>query len=108
MIETHRVAYSMVGHPAQRLIGGSFPGQPMAMPYSHAALTAALQAPANHHILAQAGLTGYDVINMGHNVGYDTLSKQQPSPIEQQSANSAVPAQQQDHPIGYGAFGVVW
>lgn len=107
MLETTRVGYSMVGHPGQRLIGNTFNAQPMALPYSHAALTAALQQAPSHHILAQAGLTRYDVLNnMSHN-GYDVLQKQQHSPMEQQQANSTSQTQQ-DHPIGYGAFGVVW
>lgn len=92
----------MVGHPVQRFIGATFPGQPVAMSYTHAAIAAAIQAP-SHHILTQTGLTSYpyqqDI--------YGLLAKQQQhSPIVDQT--NSVSAQPHDHPIGYGAFGVVW
>lgn len=94
----------MVGHPAQRYMAGSFPGQPVPMPYSHAAIAAAIQAP-NNHILAQAGLAQYRFQDV-----YGLLAKQQQqSPlIPNQTTNTVAHSQQQDQPIGYGAFGVVW
>lgn len=109
MIETDRgrLIYGgsgMVGHPAQRYMAGSFPGQPVPMPYSHAAIAAAIQAP-NNHILAQAGLAQYRFQDV-----YGLLAKQQQqSPlIPNQTTNTVAHSQQQDQPIGYGAFGVVW
>ena len=99
-------AYSMVGHPGLMVPGSSFPGQSVGMPYSRAMLTAGLQNPTNLHILAQAGLTHPELI-MGQKA-YDLLYQQQPSPVVSQPTNNTVQSQQQDHPIGYGAFGVVW
>lgn len=107
MIETSRAVYGMVGHPGQRFMNGSFPGQHMAaMPYSHAAIAAAIQTP-SHHILAQAA--GLSAFNYQQDI-YGLLSKQQNSPPVEQSNSSTQSAQSQqhDHPIGYGAFGVVW
>ena len=107
MIETDRaLAYGrgMVGHPAQRYMAGSFPGQHVPMPYSHAAIAAAIQAP-NNHILAQAGLAQYRFQDV-----YGLLAKQQQqSPlIPSQTANTVPHRQPHDQPIGYVAFGVVW
>lgn len=107
MIETDILNYmlyeGMVGHPAQRYIGSSYPGQHVPMPYTHAAIAAAIQAP-NNHILAQAGLAPY---RFQQDV-YGLLAKQQSPIIANQTANTMAQSQQQDQPIGYGAFGVVW
>jgi len=85
----------MVGHPGQRFVGGNFPGQSMALPYTQAALMAATQPSQN--ILAHGALYYPQDI-------YGLLAKQQHSPLDQNTLTDS----QQDHPIGYGAFGVVW
>lgn len=103
MIETKgQVCSGMVGHTAHRFVGATFPGQHLAMSYPHPALAAAMQTPSQH--ILQSGLTPYayqqDI--------YGLLAKQQQnSPIMDQT-HSPQTAQSHDHPIGYGAFGVVW
>lgn len=102
MIETrgHGCA-AMVGHTAHRFVGATFPGQHLAMSYPHSALAAAMQTPSQH--ILQSGFTPYAY----HQDLYGLLAKQQHSPIMDQTP-SPQPQQSHDHPIGYGAFGVVW
>jgi len=107
MIEAHRPVYEMVGHPGQRFVGSSFPGQQMALGYTHSTIAAAIQNP-SQHILAQNRLAAFSY--QQDSSFYGLLAKQQQhSPhafIDQPTSTPRAP--QQDHPIGYGAFGVVW
>jgi len=92
----------MVGHPAQRFVGSAIPRQHMAYPYHQQAIP---QPPIqSQHILAP-GVAPY----FHQDIYQGLIAKQhspdvpadQPSPTPQNSAEG-------DHPIGYGAFGVVW
>lgn len=92
----------MVGHTAHRFVGATFPGQHVAMSYTHPALAAAMQTPTQH--ILQSGLTPYSY----HQQDIYGLLAKQSSPITDQAVHSPQTTQSHDHPIGYGAFGVVW
>lgn len=93
----------MVGHPAQRFAGSAIPRQHIAYPYPVVA------APPAHsqHILApyvqQQDIYHYQTSVPAKQIHTPELSPEQPSPPS--SAGSSTDG---DHPIGYGAFGVVW
>ncbi|KAF6039340.1 NLK [Bugula neritina] len=79
----------------------------MALGYTHSTIAAAIQNP-SQHILAQNRLAAFSY--QQDSSFYGLLAKQQQhSPhafIDQPTSTPRAP--QQDHPIGYGAFGVVW
>lgn len=96
----------MVGHPAQRYAGSAIPRQHMA--YSGYHQQGLAQTPSNQHILAP-GVAAY--FNQDFYQGL--ISKQVPQhspdlPPDQPSPATSNGSQEGDHPIGYGAFGVVW
>lgn len=100
----------MVGHPAQRYVGNAISRQHMPYPYHHP--TVAHQIPVtSQHILAPGVAPPYglpqDIYHQGlvskHIQHSPELPAEQPSP-----ATSSSSSHEGDHPIGYGAFGVVW
>lgn len=97
----------MVGHPAQRFAGSAISRQQIAYPYHHQNVASAPPAH-SQHILApyiQQDIYQYQTAvppKQVQQVAPD-LSPEQPSPPSSSGSSS-----EGDHPIGYGAFGVVW
>jgi len=93
----------MVGHPPQRYGGNAVPRPlPYANQYREYHPTIAATVP-SQHILAP--YIPQDIY------GHTVIPKHSPVPSPEQQASPATSSSSSaegDHPIGYGAFGVVW
>lgn len=98
---------------AHRYAANTVARQHLAYPYSHPAVAAQVGAGANQsqHILAtyiQQDIGLYHPsqgLVPKHVSSSPQVSPEQPSPATSSSSSAT---DQGDHPIGYGAFGVVW
>ena len=100
----------MVGHPAQRYAGNAISRQHLPYPYHHQAASHQLPV-ASQHILAPGVAPAYGLPpDIYHQSLISKHIQHSPEiPAEQHSpATSSSSSQEGDHPIGYGAFGVVW
>ena len=96
----------MVGHPAQRFAGSAIPRQHIAYPY-HASVAPVPQTHSQHILAPYAQQDIYHfqtaLPKQVQHSSPELTPEPQPSPPSSSGSST-----EGDHPIGYGAFGVVW
>lgn len=95
----------MVGHAGQMFEGNAIPRQHAATYQFH---QQSLVQPHSQHILA-TGLAPYIYqVPRTSSTTFQEPPDIPTPPTEQPSPSTSSSSQEGDHPIGYGAFGVVW